>query len=154
MRAARRPGPAKRSLTAEMLAHFEIDDVSRLPRIVYDREQPRMAVAALGPLVQHVSEQGDAVATRILERAAEEIGAGGAFGDSPARDAWRCVRFLLAGGMFRVVPWLAEELPRRLVEVAPRAQVELLERNRPKARSGWLARKHAVRRRCRATRSR
>ena len=35
--------------------------------------------------------------------------------------------FVLAGGVFRVVPWLAYEVTRRLVEVAPRSQVRLLE---------------------------
>jgi hypothetical protein len=34
--------------------------------------------------------------------------------------------YILAGGVFRVVPWLVEELERRLVEVAPRCQVRLL----------------------------
>src|SRR5205809_705809 len=72
MRAGDGRGP-ETQLSGEILQHFDVTDVSRLPRIVYDREQPRMAVAALGPLVQRVSEQGDAVATRILERAAEEI---------------------------------------------------------------------------------
>src|SRR5919202_847998 len=72
MRAARGRGPSKR-LTVEILEHFEMTDVSRLPRIVYDREVPRMSVAALGPIVEHAAEQGDAVATRILERAAEEL---------------------------------------------------------------------------------
>jgi hypothetical protein len=36
--------------------------------------------------------------------------------------------FVLSGGVFRVIPWLCEEMKRRLQEVAPRATVELLER--------------------------
>src|SRR4051812_45105915 len=72
MRAADGRGPAT-GLTREILAHFNVEDESRLPRIVYDREVPRMSVAALGPIVQRVAEQGDAVTTRILERAAEEL---------------------------------------------------------------------------------
>jgi hypothetical protein len=47
--------------------------------------------------------------------------------------------FYLAGGTFRVVPWLAQELPQRLLEVAPRAQVELLDKE-PAAGAVWLAR--------------
>jgi N-acetylglucosamine kinase-like BadF-type ATPase len=35
--------------------------------------------------------------------------------------------FVLAGSMFRVVPSLVEELRRRLVEVAPRADVKPLD---------------------------
>src|SRR5436190_10850546 len=72
MRGADGRGPETR-LTADILAHFNVDDVSRLPRIVYDREVPRVSVAALGPIVQGVAVGGDAVATRILERAADEL---------------------------------------------------------------------------------
>src|SRR5262245_45625011 len=72
MRAADGRGPTT-LLGAEILAHFGVDDESRLPRIVYDREQPRMSVAVLGPIVERAAELGDAVATRILERAADEL---------------------------------------------------------------------------------
>src|SRR5437773_2840775 len=72
MRAVDGRGPATR-LTGDVLKHFDIDSTSRLPRIVYDREVPRMSVAALGPIVQRASELGDAVATRVLERASEEL---------------------------------------------------------------------------------
>ena len=126
MRASDGRGPDTR-LTPEILAHFEVADVSRLPRLVYDRAQPRMAVAALGPLVQRVSEQGDAVAARILERAADELAL--AAGSVTARLEMRgdAFSFYLAGAIFRLVPWLAGELSRRLIEVAPRCGVQLLD---------------------------
>ena len=126
MRAADGRGPATR-LTAHVLAYFGVDDVSRLPRIVYDREVPRVSVAALGPLVQRTSEEGDAVARGILEHAADELALGVRSVASRLEmrgDPFVCV---LAGGVFRVVPWLAEELPRRLEEVAPRSHIRLLE---------------------------
>jgi N-acetylglucosamine kinase-like BadF-type ATPase len=138
MRAGDGRGP-ETQLTAEILRHFEVTDVSRLPRIVYDRAQPRMAVAALGPLVQNVCEQGDAVATRILERAAEEIVLAARSVTMRLEMRGDAFTFYLAGGMFRVVAWLAHELPQRLVEVAPRAQVELLDKE-PAAGAVWLAR--------------
>src|SRR4051812_18416931 len=72
MRASDGRGPAT-ALTDEILSYFNVADVSRLPRIVYDREMPRMSVAALGPIVQQTVVDGDAVATRILERAADEL---------------------------------------------------------------------------------
>src|SRR5438094_1249721 len=72
MRAADGRGPATR-LVDEILAHFGVADVSRLPRIVYARDVPRVNVAALGPIVHRVAREGDAVAVRILERAAEEL---------------------------------------------------------------------------------
>jgi len=40
--------------------------------------------------------------------------------------------------VFRVVPWLAEELPRRLAEVAPRCQVQILDEE-PAVGAVWLA---------------
>jgi N-acetylglucosamine kinase-like BadF-type ATPase len=137
MRGADGRGPLT-GLTYDVLEHFSISDVSRLPRIVYDREQPRMSVAALGPLVQRARDDGDPVATRILERAAEELGL--AAGSVATRLEMRGdpFTFYLAGGVFRVVPWLAEELPRRLVEVAPRCQVQILDEE-PAVGAVWLA---------------
>jgi glucosamine kinase len=137
MRAADGRGPATR-LTADILAHFSVDDISRLPRIVYDREIPRMSVAALGPIVQRVAGHGDAVARRILEQAADELML--AAGSVASQLAMRgdAFTFHLAGGVFPVVPWLADELSRRLVEVAPRCRVELLEAE-PAIGAVWLA---------------
>src|SRR5207237_4016708 len=72
MRADDGRGPETR-LTGDVLEHFNITSTSQLPRIVYDRELPRMSVAALGPIVQQAREQGDVVAMRILEHAADEL---------------------------------------------------------------------------------
>lgn len=137
MRAADGRGPSTR-LTADVLAHFDISDVSRLPGIVYDREAPRVSVGALGPIVRQAAAQGDAVAVHILERAARELVL--AAQSVAARLAMRgeAFTFVLAGGVFRIVPWLVEELGRRLVEVAPRCQVEQLEVE-PAVGAVWLA---------------
>ena len=137
MRAADGRGPATR-LTNEILRHLKLNDESRLPRIVYDRESPRMTVAALGPIVQGVAAQGDAVATRILERAAEELVLAARSVASRLEMRGDAFTFFLAGGVFRVVPWLAEELPRRLAEVAPRCQVQILHEE-PAVGAVWLA---------------
>ena len=126
MRAADGRGP-QTDLTAALLGELEIADISRLPRIVYDREQPRMAVAALGPLVQRVGAAGDAVATRILERAADELVLGARSVTSRLEMRGEAFGFHLAGSVFRVVPWLVAELSRRLVEVAPRSSVSILD---------------------------
>ena len=126
MRAADGRGPATK-LTEDVLAHFGIDDMSRLPRIVYDRELPRVSVAALGPIVQRASERGDAVATRILERAADELVLAARSVATKLEMRGDVFPFVLAGGVFRVVPWLADELSRRLVEVAPRCEVRPLD---------------------------
>ncbi len=119
-------GPDTR-LTEDVLAHFNIDDASRLPRIVYDRELPRMSVAALGPIVQQASDLGDAVASGILERAADELVLAARSVATRLEMRGDEFAFVLAGGVFRVVPWLGYEVTRRLVEVAPRSHVRLLE---------------------------
>src|SRR6266850_5784235 len=137
MRAGDGRGPDT-ALAAEVLAHFNVADVSRLPRIVYDREMPRMSVAALGPIVQTVAADGDAVAVRILERAADELGLGARSVTTRLEMRGDAFTFYLSGGVFRVVPWLADELPRRLVEVAPRSQVQILQQE-PAAGAVWLA---------------
>lgn len=137
MRASDGRGPATR-LSDAILAHFAVDEVARLPRIVYDREAPRAAVAALGPIVQEAADAGDAVATRVLERAVDELVL--AAGSVASRLEMRGDAFtiFLSGGAFRVVPRLASDLERRLVEVAPRAQVQRLDVE-PAMGAVWLA---------------
>src|SRR5436190_6278781 len=126
MRAADGRGPATR-LTDDVLTHFNVTDVSRLPRIVYDREVPRMSVAALGPIVQRASELGDAVATNVLEGAAEELVIAARSVATRLEMRGDAFPFILAGGVFPVVPWLGYQLAKRLIEVAPRSHVRLLE---------------------------
>jgi N-acetylglucosamine kinase-like BadF-type ATPase len=137
MRAGDGRGPAT-DLSRDILAHFGVDDVSRLPRIVYDREAPRAAVAELGPLVQRAADGGDAVAARVIERAAEELVLAAESVASRLEMRGDTFSFFLAGGAFRVVPQLVAELERRLVEVAPRSQVERLEIE-PAVGAVWLA---------------
>lgn len=137
MRGSDGRGPATR-LTAEILAHFGVADVSRLPRIVYDRDVPRVNVAALGPIVQRVAEQGDAVALRILDRAAEELVIAARSVAARLEMRGDSFGFYLAGGAFQVVPWLVDELRKRLVEVAPRSHVERLT-SEPATGAVWLA---------------
>src|SRR5206468_10601304 len=117
---------------------FQVDDVSRLPRIVYDREVPRMSVAAVGPIVQQAADEGDAVGTRILERAAEELVLAARSVAARLEMRGDAFTFYLAGGAFKVVPWLATDVTRRLAEVAPRCQVKIL-REEPAVGAVWLA---------------
>jgi N-acetylglucosamine kinase len=115
------------ALTAAVLHHFNVADISQLPRIVYDREQPRMAVSALGPVVQAASDRGDAVAIQILDRAADELVL---MAQSVAKRLDMLgaeFTFHLAGGAFRVVPRLAQEMPRRLAALAARTSCAMLE---------------------------
>jgi N-acetylglucosamine kinase-like BadF-type ATPase len=126
MRAVDGRGPDTR-LTEDVLAHFGIADTSRLPRIVYDRDLPRMSVAALGPIVQQARELGDAVAAGILDRAADELVLAARSVATRLEMRGDEFDFVLAGGVFRIVPWLADDVTRRLVDVAPRSHARLLE---------------------------
>jgi len=137
MRASDGRGPATR-LTGEILRHFDVADVSRLPRIVYDREVPRVNVAALGPIVSRVAETGDTVAVRIVERAADELALAARSVTARLEMGDEAFAFYLTGGAFQVVPRLVEELARRLAEVAPRSHVQQLTQE-PAVGAVWLA---------------
>jgi N-acetylglucosamine kinase-like BadF-type ATPase len=119
-------GPAT-SLTPRVLNHFAVAKPSDLIAEVYDRQLPHHALAQIARLVQQARDEGDEVATQILEQAAHElVRAARSVVDrlSMQREA---VQFVLAGGVFTGVPWLAEELKRRLPATAPRGQVKRLE---------------------------
>jgi N-acetylglucosamine kinase-like BadF-type ATPase len=118
-------GP-KTGLTEAVLEHFSVADATGLVHIVYNREVPRQHVAALGPIVQTAASAGDAVACHILERAAEELVLAASSVAARLEMRGDPFPFVLAGGIFRVVPWLVAELGRRLLEVAPRCQVQPL----------------------------
>jgi N-acetylglucosamine kinase-like BadF-type ATPase len=113
-------------LTADVLAHFGVTDPSALVRIVYNRDLPRVNVATLGPIVQRAHEEGDGVATQILERAAEELALAARSVASRLEMRGEAFPFVLAGSAFRVVPWLVAELRRRLTEIAPRSSAGVL----------------------------
>ena len=125
VRAADGRGPRTR-LTDDVLKHFDVGDAAGLIQVVYNRDVPRKSIATVGPVVQRARDAGDAVASHILERAAEELTL--AAGSVATRLDMRGDEFpfILAGGAFRAVPWLVEELGRRLIEVAPRSHVRLL----------------------------
>jgi len=119
-------GP-RTALTEEVLAHFGVADAAGLVAIVYNREVPRANVATLGPIVQRARDRGDAVAAQILEHAADELSLAAASVAGRLEMRGEAFPFVLAGSMFRVVPSLVDDLRRRLVEVAPRAEAKPLD---------------------------
>jgi N-acetylglucosamine kinase-like BadF-type ATPase len=136
VRASDGRGPATR-LTEAVIAHFGLEHVSGLPRIVYDLELPRMSVAALGPVVQHARDTGDAVATGILARAADELTLAAGSVATRLRMRDDAFRFVLAGGVFRAVPWLADELGHRLNSSRPEARCRCSIASRRLAQCAW-----------------
>src|SRR5207248_314684 len=77
--------------------------------------------------VQLAREEGDPVATAILDRGARELVTAAASVTSQLDLAHEEFTFVLAGGMFKAVPWLREEMMRLLPAVAPRSRTMLLD---------------------------
>ena len=126
-RAADGRGPAT-SLTARVLNHFAVAQAVRPDRRgLRPPAAPPRARADSRALVQQARDEGDEVATQILEQAAHELVRAARSVVERLRMQEEAVQFVLAGGVFTGVPWLAEELKRRLPAIAPRGQVKRLE---------------------------
>lgn len=125
-RAADGRGPAT-GLTPRVLNHFAIARPSDLIIEVYERPVRHHTLAQLARVVQQARDEGDEVATQILEQAAHELVRSARSVVERLQMREEAIRFVLAGGVFTGVPWLAEELSRRLSGIAPRGQVRRLE---------------------------
>jgi N-acetylglucosamine kinase-like BadF-type ATPase len=125
-RAADGRGPSTR-LTAKTLEHFAVARPSDLVGEIYDRHLRHHAIAQLARLVQEARDDGDEVGTQILEQAAHELVQGGRSVVEQLRMRDESFDCILAGGVFSGVPWLGDELGRRLLGVAPRSRVRRLE---------------------------
>jgi N-acetylglucosamine kinase-like BadF-type ATPase len=125
-RAADGRGPAT-ALTARILNHFAAARPEDLVVEIEERQVPHHALAQLARVVQQARDEGDEAATQILEQAAHELVGAARSVVERLRMRDEAVRFVLAGGVFSGVPWLAEELRRRLPGISPRGQVHRLE---------------------------
>jgi N-acetylglucosamine kinase-like BadF-type ATPase len=115
------------ALTPLLLEHFGVSQPQGLIHAVYHTNLKPAEIGALARSVQAAFHEGDEVAIGILRGAANEL-------ESSALSVARRLKmigqpftFLLAGGIFRAVPWLDEELRRRLPVAAPRSNVRLLD---------------------------
>jgi N-acetylglucosamine kinase-like BadF-type ATPase len=114
------------ALTRHVLAHFGIDNPQDLVREVYARSLRPSAIAKLAAAVQRAHQEGDDMATGILDQAAGELVASAASVVARLDMARDVFPFVLAGGIFQAVPVLASSLTARLPEVAPRSTVQVL----------------------------
>jgi len=126
LREADRRGP-QTQLTELLLQHFHIQRAQDLIHEVYHGTLRPASLAALAQSVQKAFRAGDSVAIGILRGAANEL-------ESSALSVARRLDligeqfpFVLAGGMFKAVPWLHEELERRLSLAAPGSRILLLD---------------------------
>jgi N-acetylglucosamine kinase-like BadF-type ATPase len=125
MRDADGRGPAT-TLSKQVLAHFDVATAASLVHIVYGPHSANRSIAMLGPSVQLASESGDAVASAILDRAADELALAATSVANQLKLHNESFPFVLAGGVFRVVPALVERLSARLASIAPHATIDLL----------------------------
>ena len=117
---------SKTQLTPLILEHFRLGKVDGLVREVYDRSLQRQAVAALGTVVERARAEGDVVAAEILAAASDELSRAAESVIQRLQMRGDAFRTVLAGGMFKVIPWLADSVARRLEEVAPRTSATRL----------------------------
>jgi N-acetylglucosamine kinase-like BadF-type ATPase len=116
------------SLTGMLLKHFGVPQAQGLIHEVYNTQLKPAAIGALAKCVQSAFSEGDEVAIGILRAAADEL-EGAALSVARRLDLiGEAFPFILAGGIFRAVPWLEQELERRLPIASPRSRVELLQR--------------------------
>ncbi|HEX4565722.1 MAG TPA: BadF/BadG/BcrA/BcrD ATPase family protein [Vicinamibacterales bacterium] len=126
LREADRRGP-ETALTGLLLEFYGVPKAQDLIHQVYHGTLRPSAIAALAKCVQSAFTEGDAVAIGILRAAADEL-------ESCALSVARRIEivgsdfpFVLAGGMFRAVPWLQDELSRRLPLAAPHSRTIILD---------------------------
>ena len=127
LREADQRGP-RTALTPMLLDHFGVTRAQGLIHEVYHTNLKPAAIGALATCVQGAFERGDEVAARILDGAAREL-------EGAATSVARRLElvgtefpFILSGGIFRAVPWLQQELSRRLPLESPGSRVQVLTR--------------------------
>jgi N-acetylglucosamine kinase-like BadF-type ATPase len=127
LREADHRGP-RTALTPLLLKHFDVPQAQGLIYEVYHSNLKASAIGALATCVQAAFAEGDPAAIGILRSAADEL-------ESSALSVARRLglagdpfSFILAGGIFRAVPWLQQELIRRLPVAAPNSIAILLDR--------------------------
>jgi N-acetylglucosamine kinase-like BadF-type ATPase len=126
VRAADGRGPAT-ELSERVMTHLKLVRPSDLIHETYYRDLKRGAIAGLAPIVEIARAAGDAVAADILAQAARELIVAASSVISRLEMRGEVFPTILAGGIFKAVPWLAEEVMRLLLEVAPRTQAGVLE---------------------------
>ena len=127
VRAADGRGPAT-ELTERVMTHLKLVRPSDLIHETYYRDLKRTAIAGLALLVAEARTAGDAVASEILTQAARELTSAASSVVNRLGMRGEVFPTILAGGIFTGVPWLAGEVMQLLLEVAPRSQSGVLDR--------------------------
>jgi N-acetylglucosamine kinase-like BadF-type ATPase len=127
LRESDRRGPTT-ALSALLLDHFGVAQAQGLIHEIYHTNLKPTAIGALAQCVQKAFSQGDAVAIGILRAAADELESSAVSVARRLELVGDPIPFILAGGIFRAVPWLKQELERRLPVTSPNSTARLLDR--------------------------
>src|SRR6476661_7546893 len=107
------------ALTPLLLKHFGIAQAQGLLHEVYYSTLRPPSIASLPQCVEAAFREGAPAAIGILRAAANELEASGLTVARRLGLVGEPFMFVLSGGIFRAVPWLREELERRLSLAAP-----------------------------------
>jgi N-acetylglucosamine kinase-like BadF-type ATPase len=121
LREADRRGPAT-LLTGLLLNYYGVARPQDLIAQVYHGTLRPSAIASLAQCVQGAFSDGDEVAIGILRSAADQLESSGMSVARRLDLVGSEFPFVLSGGIFRAVPWLEEELSRRLPLAAPHSR--------------------------------
>jgi N-acetylglucosamine kinase-like BadF-type ATPase len=110
------------ALTPRLLSHFRVERAAELIHKIYHEEVPPSTIASLAHYVQGARDDGDAVATAILNHAADELLTAATAVMARLELTNETFSFVLAGGMFQAVPWLCDHLKLMLPALAPRSK--------------------------------
>jgi N-acetylglucosamine kinase-like BadF-type ATPase len=127
LRESDRRGP-KTALTPLLLRHFGVSQAQGLLHEVYHSNLTPTAIGQLAQCVQQAFSDGDETAIHILRGAADELEASGVSVGRRLGLVGQPFTFILSGGIFKAVPWLRDELLRRLPVAAPRGNARVLDR--------------------------
>jgi N-acetylglucosamine kinase-like BadF-type ATPase len=120
-------GP-RTALTPLLLHHFGVSKAQNLLHEVYHTNLKPSAIGALARCVQQAFGDGDEAAIGILRSAADELEGSGLSVAKRLDLVGQPFTVVLSGGIFRAVPWLKDELQRRLPLSARGSTVRLLDR--------------------------
>ncbi len=119
LRESDRRGP-RTALTPLLLQHFGVAEAQSLIHEVYQSNLRPAAIGSLARCVQAAFSEGDEAASGILRAAADELESSGVSVARRLDLGAEAFPFILGGGIFRAVPWLRDELSRRLPDRRPR----------------------------------
>jgi N-acetylglucosamine kinase-like BadF-type ATPase len=112
-------------MTATVLETLGVTHVDALVPRVY-RQHAREEIAGLARVVQQAADRGDEAAQEILDEASGELVRAAESVIDQLDMAGEAFHLVLAGGLWKAVPVLRDEVSRLLTMIAPRARVQEL----------------------------